>query len=104
MSLAQNNLDAFLNLTAQLKSLTTRKRIAKSVLGKRHPIVAELRAEQRAIRVARTKLAEAEGISFLGQAGSRADIVMAHGVDEGTYIEELLNAAAEMGADDEGTE
>lgn len=89
------NFNAFLAINSQLKSVTTRKRIAKTVLGSKHPIVAELRAEQRALRNERAKLCP--DIVLLGQAGSKADLVQAHGVDEGAYVEELMMAAAEGG-------
>src|SRR6266404_1249469 len=94
-----SNLVAFLSLTAQLKTVTTRKRIAKMVLGSKHPITCELRAAQRALRAERAEAAGQDGLVILGQAGSLADIVAAHGVDEGSYVEELLRAAAEMGAE-----
>lgn len=85
----------FETLTAQLKEITTRKRIAKSVLGSRHPVVNDLRHEQRLLRNERRAL----GLVFLGQAGSKADLVVASGVDEGAYVEELLQLA--LGAEGE---
>lgn len=94
-------INAFLSLTAQLKTVTTRKRLAKAVLGSKHPITCELRATQRALRAERAEVGQ--GMVILGQDGGLADIVAAHGVDEGAYVEELLRAAAEMG-EGEGAE
>jgi hypothetical protein len=85
------SLAKFLTLTANLKSLTTRKRIAKQLLGSRHPIVAELRAAQRAARKERVLIAP--DMVVLGQDYTRAALVQAHGVDEGAFAEECLLAA-----------
>lgn len=90
------NLNAFFTVNAQLKTVTTRKRIAKNVLGSRHPITAELRAEQRILRAQRARISEElGGILIVGQDASPEALVAAHGVDEGAYVEELLAAAAD---------
>jgi hypothetical protein len=96
-----NTFNAFVAINAQLKTVTTRKRLAKNVLGSRHPITSELRGQQRILRAQRAELAlELGDIVFIGQDASPEALVAAHGVDEGAYVEELLTAAAEMGADD----
>lgn len=88
-----NTFNAFINVNAALKTVTTRKRIAKNVLGSRHPITAELRAEQRILRAERAKLAlELGDIVIIGQDATPEALVAAHGVDEGAYVEELLAA------------
>jgi hypothetical protein len=98
--MSTNTFSAFVNVNSQLKTVTTRKRIAKNVLGSRHPITAELRAEQRILRSERAKLAEELGdIVIIGQDASPDALVAAHGVDEGAYVEELLAAADEAGAE-----
>lgn len=89
-------INAFLALTSDLKALTTKKRIAKAILGSRHPFVVELRAAQRALRAQREKLAAEEGLLFVGQNGGTA-MQRAHGVDVGAFVELCLKLQAEGG-------